>query len=160
MITAPTKVGHRFVTRVVDVLVESRQGPSIATPADDGAVQPETTIVVLTDRRTGAVIELDRAMLEDVCNRVITPAMRIARLIQAQYDALTANQVKNGGKGTRIAIRVDTAHQGLSGITVEADATMTDGSTYAGLVSCGLNRAGLLDFATMHLALSQTAIAA
>jgi hypothetical protein len=151
MITAPTAVGRTFVNRAGPILVEEHRGPSITVmPGEDP--HPEARIVTLTDRDTGAVVQLDEHMLDFVVDQLITPAVRMARRVQARYDVTEP-------KGRRVEVKTETAHVSGDRFTVEADVVVEDASVdkgrgvrLMGVASCALDVAGDLDFNSLHLA--------
>ena len=142
MITAPTKIGQKVITRIVDVFVEERRGTPISIQPEPAP--SEVRIITLTDRKTGAVIELDEHMMDYLADSVITPAERMARRVQAHYDA-------NPPHGVRVHVKARTAHKALAGLTVEGRYDSDGSDIIDVLISCGLNKAGDLDLSTLSI---------
>ncbi len=143
MITAPTALGRKFINRAGPILIEEHRGPTIsAMPGDDA--HPEARIVTLTDRDTGAVIQLDEYMLDFMFDQLIPPAVRMARRIQTRYDAIVM-------EGRRVEVKTQTAHLAADQLTVEADLIIEGGVRFHGLVGCPLV-AGDLELDAMHFA--------
>lgn len=140
MITAPTAPGRTFVNRACDVLIETEFGQAIT--GGDLAPQGLTRITVLTDRMTGAQLRLDDEMLDFIADSLITPAERMARRIQAHYDATHAI-------GTRMHVRARTASMGIRGLTVDATFEKEGEDAAQVLISCGYTKAADVDLSTL-----------
>lgn len=151
MITAPTAPGRRFINRAGPILVEEHTGPSITImPGDEP--HPDMRIITLTDRETGAAVQMDQEMLDFIVDQLIPPAVRMARRIQARYDMTEP-------KGRRVEVKTQTAHISGDHFTAEADLVIEDASVkpgrgvrLCGIVSCALDVGGDLDFNSLHLA--------
>lgn len=159
MITAPTAIGRTLVNRAGPILVEEHRGPSITVlPGADP--HPEARIITLTNRETGAVVQLDEFMFDFVSDNLIPPAVRMARRVQARYDATEP-------KGRRIEVKTQTAHISGERFTVEADMVIEHTDVDKGapvrisaFASCALDVAGDLDFNSLHLMTVETRLAA
>lgn len=137
MITAPTAPGRTFVTRVGPILIEEHRGPTIGKmPGKDP--HPEARIVTLTNRETGAVIQLDETMLDFMFDQLIPPSVRMAHRIQTRYNAIASG-------GCRLEVKAETAHVSGDHLSVEATLHVNDGIHFQGMVGCPLV-AGDLDF--------------
>lgn len=139
MITAPTRPGRRFVNRAVDILIEEEMGAPI-TRRPDGLSM--TRIITLTNRETGAQIQLDEDMLDFIVDQTLPPAMRHAKLIQSHLD------VKGGDERVHVLIR--TANAGLRSMTVEADIE-TETGLVRGLVTADLAEGGGINPASIRI---------
>lgn len=144
MITSPTAVGRKFLTRMVNVLVEEHQGPAI-TSLPLVADAPEVRIVTLTDRVTGAVIQIDESMIEHLVDTLKPKAVAFAERIQAHYDAAPHLRL-------RVHVVKSTAWVAGGQMTVEANIeTLGDEDSQRVLLTCRIGNDGHPALATLEM---------
>lgn len=130
MITAPTAPGRRFINRIGDILIEEHPAPAIT----DLIHENDFRIITLTNRKTGAQIEIDELMFDFMIDQVNPPAQQIAKRLQAR---LTAYPLPEGS----VTVKVDTAFIGEAVFKVEAIITTPTGSNVDALMTVSIDKA-------------------